>query len=128
MLTLQKFNKILWLQNLIIFETVSHSIINNTIFWKCIMRSFRWMYGNCFNRLRFSAEVSTKLQKKCTFLDKLRTITQAGNVKTGQINLWSPKLGDIFPYEEIVFGKQHYILFICNIFISNITLRTDLKK
>ena len=58
--------------NPIIFEKVSHCIINNTIFWKCIMRSFRWMYANCFNRLGFSAEVSTKLQKKMHFFRQFK--------------------------------------------------------
>ena len=43
------------------------------------MRTFRCIYVNCFNRLRFLAEVSTKL-KKCTSLDNLRTITQEGNM------------------------------------------------
>ena len=27
------------------------------------MKTFRWRYVNCFNRLRFLAEVSTKLQE-----------------------------------------------------------------
>ena len=44
-------------------ETVSHSIINNTNFWKCVTRPFRCIYVNCFSRLRFLAEFSTKLQK-----------------------------------------------------------------
>ena len=35
----------------------------NTIFWKSMMRSFRWIEINCFNRFRFLAEVSTNLQK-----------------------------------------------------------------
>ena len=38
-----------------ISETVSHSTINNTI--RCI-------HVNCFNKLRFLAEVSTQSQKK----------------------------------------------------------------
>ena len=39
---------------------------------------------NCFNRLRFLAEVRTKL-KKCAFLDNLRTITQERNMEAGQM-------------------------------------------
>ena len=66
-----------------ISKTVSHRIINNTISWKCITRPFRYIHVNCFKRLRYLAEVSTKLQK-CTFLDNLRTITQDGNMKTRQ--------------------------------------------
>ena len=44
-------------------KTVSHSIISNATFWKCVTRPFRCIYVNCFDRLRFLAEVSTKLQK-----------------------------------------------------------------
>ena len=39
----------------------------NTIFWKSMMRSFRWIEINCFNKFRFLAEVSTNLQKKHYF-------------------------------------------------------------
>ena len=35
----------------------------NTVFWKSMMRSFRWIEINCFSRFRFLAEVSTNLQK-----------------------------------------------------------------
>ena len=41
------------------------------------------IYGNCFNRLRFLAEVSTKSQK-IHFLDDLTTITQERNMETRQ--------------------------------------------
>ena len=37
--------------------------INHIIFWKTVIRTFRFIYVNCFNRLRSLAEVSTKLQK-----------------------------------------------------------------
>ena len=63
MLTQQKFLKNYSTSNTHTSETVSHSIINNTNFWKCVTRPFRCIYVNCFNRLRFLAEVSTKLQK-----------------------------------------------------------------
>ena len=63
MLTQQKFLKNYSSSNTHTSETVSHSIINNTNFWKCVTRPFRCIYVNCFNRLRFLAEVSTKLQK-----------------------------------------------------------------
>ena len=71
MLTQQKFNKIFRLkkisENSEISETVSHSIMNNTIFWKYVTRPFRWIYVNCFSRLRFLAEVSTKFPKNALF-------------------------------------------------------------
>ena len=50
-----------------ISETISYSIINNTIFGNRATRIFRCMYVNCFDRLRFLAEVSTKFQKMPLF-------------------------------------------------------------
>ena len=55
---------------------------------KCVTRIFRHISVNCFNRLRFLAEVSSNLQK-CTFLDNFSTITQEGNTKTRQMTLFS---------------------------------------
>ena len=52
-------------------------------FLKELMR-FRCICVNCFSRLRFLAEVSTKLQKM-HFLDNLRTITQEGNIEARQL-------------------------------------------
>ena len=43
--------------------TVAQTPINHIIFWKTVIKTFRSIYVNCFNRLRFLAEVSTKLQK-----------------------------------------------------------------
>ena len=40
---------------------VAQTPINHIIFWKSVMRTFRCIYVNCFNRLRFLAEISTKL-------------------------------------------------------------------
>ena len=40
-------------------------------FWKSITRTFRCIYVNCFSRLRFLAEVSTKL-KKIHFLGQFK--------------------------------------------------------
>ena len=47
--------------------TVAPTPINHSIFWKSVMRTFRCIYVNCFNRLRFLAEISTKLQRKHFF-------------------------------------------------------------
>ena len=41
--------------------TVAQITISHSIFWKNVMRTFRCVYVNCFNSLRFLAEVSTKL-------------------------------------------------------------------
>ena len=46
-----------------ISRMVAWTPINYTIFWKSVMKTFRCIYVNCFSRLRFLAEVSTKLQK-----------------------------------------------------------------
>ena len=67
MQTQQKSNKFLRLQTLIPSETVRQSMINNTIFWKCVTGPFRCIYVNCFNRLKFLTEVSTKLPKNALF-------------------------------------------------------------
>ena len=84
MLNKQKFFKNSSNSNTHISETVSHSITNNTNFWKGITRPFRCLYVNCFNQFRFLAEVSTELQKM-HFLDNLRTITQEGSMETRQM-------------------------------------------
>ena len=47
--------------------TVAESPKNHTIFWKSVMRTFRCIYENCFQRLRFLAEVSTKLHEMHPF-------------------------------------------------------------
>ena len=44
-----------------ILWTVARTPINDIIFWKSAMRTFRCTYVYCFNRLRFLPEVSTKL-------------------------------------------------------------------
>ena len=71
--------------NFNISERVSHSIINNVIFWKYVTRPFRRIYVNCSNRLIFLAVVNTKSQKMHFFLDKLRTMIQEGNMETRQM-------------------------------------------
>ena len=85
----QKFNRILRLQtrkSLKQWDIVFSE--NNTILWMCVTRHFRCTYVNCFNRIRFLVEVSTKLQKM-HFLDNLRTITQDGNMGSRQMTLVS---------------------------------------
>ena len=84
----QKFLKNSSTSNTHTIEAISHSIINNINFWKCVTRPFRCIYVNCFNRLRFLAEVSTKLQKM-QFLDNLRTITQEESMGANPNFIWS---------------------------------------
>ena len=78
-MTQQKFNKILRLQTLI-FPKQKVNIISKTIFWNCVTRSFRYLYVNCFTRLGYFAEDSTKL-KIMHLLDNLGTITQEENME-----------------------------------------------
>ena len=61
--------------------TVAQTPIRYIIFWKTVIKTFRSIYVNCFNTLRFLAEASTKLQKM-HFLDNLRTIIQERNTET----------------------------------------------
>ena len=90
---LSRYFTIFLMSNPKIPETVSHSIVNNTIFWNCLTRPFRCIYVNCFNRLIFRAEVSIKLQKR-TFLNNLRTITQEWNMEVRQM---TPFFNLLFP-------------------------------
>ena len=47
--------------------TVTQTSINHIIFWKSVMRTFRWIYANCFNRSKFLAEITTVLQNMHLF-------------------------------------------------------------
>ena len=62
--------------------TVAETPINHSILWKSVMRPFRCIYVNCFNRLRFL--LRSARCKKCTFLENLQTTTQEGNMETRQ--------------------------------------------
>ena len=42
---------------------ISRTPIKNTIFWKSMTRSFKWIKINCFNVFRFFPEVSTNFKK-----------------------------------------------------------------
>ena len=108
MLTQQKFLKNSSTSNTHTSETVSHSIINNTSSWKCVTRPIRCLYVNCFNRLRFLTEVSTKLQKT-HFLDNLRTATQEGSMETRQM---TPFFYLLFPTYNV-----HFWIWKCSKFI-----------
>ena len=99
----------------------------NQLFWKGVMRTFRYIYLNCFNKLMFLAEVSTKLQKM-HFFGNLRTITQKGNIETWQMKpfflstfsglfifefensqnsfLCGPSFGPFWSVEYINFGQK----------------------
>ena len=74
-----------------ISKTGSHSIINNTIFWKYVAKTFRCIYVNCFDIFGFLAEVNTNLQKM-HFLDNSRTITREWNIETREMTPFFPLL------------------------------------
>ena len=63
---------------------VAQTLIRHVIFWQTAIKTFRSIYVNCFNTLRFPAEVRTKLLKM-HFLDNLRAITQEGSTETRQM-------------------------------------------
>ena len=69
------------------------------IFWKSVMRTFRYIYINCFNKLSFLLG-SVQNYKKCTFLDNLRTITEERNMKTRQM---TPFFSSTFSAQFITF-------------------------
>ena len=114
-----------------ISETVSHSIINNTIFWKPVTRPFRYIYVNYFKGLRFLTEVSTKLQKM-PFLGNLRTITRKGNMEIGQmtpffpytiINLFLIFISE-FEYEKFIFmWSPLWFILVCKLFAESYRFR-----
>ena len=64
--------------------TVAQPSIRHIILWKTIIKTFRFIYVNCFNTLRFPAEVRTKLQKTHFF-------GQFKDHNSGRkhVNLWS---------------------------------------
>ena len=68
---------------------VAQTPINHTIFWKSIMRTFRYIYSNNFNRLYLDFLLRSEQNfKKCTFFDNLRTITLEQNMETRKIFLF----------------------------------------
>ena len=93
--------------------TVAQAPINHVIFWKSVMWTFRCIYVNCFNTLRFLAEVSTKLKKR-TSLDNLRTITQEGNMETRQMTTFFHLLSPLWLFVTFIFVFENcYISFSC---------------
>ena len=65
-------------------KMVAQTPIRHVIFWETVIKTFRSIYVNWFNTLRFLADVSTKLQK-IYFLEKLMTRTQEGSTDTRQM-------------------------------------------
>ena len=57
--------------------TVAQTPLSHTIFWKTVIRTFRSIHVNCFNKLRFLSEVIFYIfyRRKYIFLDNLRTVT-----------------------------------------------------
>ena len=64
-------------------ETVSHSIIKNTVFLKSITRPLTCIHLSFFSRLKFFLR-SAKNCKKCTF-QTIKYHKQKGNMKTSQV-------------------------------------------
>ena len=62
----EKFNEIQHLQTLI-SPKLCHTIITNTNFKKSETNNFKCICINCFNNLRFVADISKKIQKRDNF-------------------------------------------------------------
>ena len=82
---------------------VAQTPINYIIFWKIVMRTFRIININCFNRLRFLAEVNIKLQKM-HFLDSLRAITHEANIETRQMTAFFHLLFPLWLFVTLIFA------------------------
>ena len=101
---------------------VAQTPIKHIIFWKTVIRTSRFIYVSFFNRLRFQAKVSTKLQKM-HFLDSLRAITEEGSMEARQMT----------PFFHLVFLLYYFKInlpFSVVLFFMNIIsiLRSGLTK
>ena len=68
----------------ILIAKISRVVDQTPINHISVLRTFRFTYVNCFNRLRFLAEVSTKVQK-IYFFGQIKVRTQEGNIETRQM-------------------------------------------
>ena len=64
--------------------TIVQTTINHVIFSKRVKKTFRCIYVSCINIFRFTAEVSTKLQKIHSF-GQLKDHKSEGNIITKQV-------------------------------------------
>ena len=64
--------------------TIVQTTINHVIFSKRVKKTFRCIYISCINIFRFTAEVSTKLQKIHSF-GQLKDHESEGNIITRQV-------------------------------------------
>ena len=88
--------------------TAAQTPINHINFWKSVMRNFRCIYVNCFNKLNLGFLLrSAQNCKECTFLDKLRTITQEENMETRQMSLFTPSP---FPAPTVYNNDIHFCI------------------
>ena len=82
-------SKFFQLQTLIYPKHKSHSIINNTILWKCVSIPLRCIYVNCFNRLRFLPRLAQNC-KTCIFLENVRAAILETRLMTRFFHLLFP--------------------------------------
>ena len=76
------------------------------------MKIFRSIYINCFNRLRYLAEVSTKLQKMHVFI-------QFKDYNSGRKHRkWTNDVIFLFTFSALLFQNQSPI-FCCPVFSEN---------
>ena len=92
-----------------ISKTLSHTKINNTIFWKHVTRPFRCIYVNYFNLLGFFFLRSAQNWKNALFFSR---IWRWRNMKTTQITSFFSSTFFALPVCNIHFWIWKYIKFI----------------
>ena len=111
------FLNILW--------TVAQTPIKHTIFWKSMMRSFRWIEINCLNILCLLLRPA-HICKKCTILGSLRTIIQEGKKENRQMTpffsstFWALTVCDIhfciWKMSKFIFmGSPLWFILVCKL-------------
>ena len=104
------------ISNINIFKTLSHSIVNNNIFWKCVAKPFRCIYVNWFNILRFFCWSQHKIEKMHFF----RQFKDHNSVKKNENYKSGPIFSSTFsalPARNIHFWIWKYLKFIFNFII-----------
>ena len=92
--------------------------INHTIFWESVMRTFKYIYVNCFSRLRFLAEFRAELQKKCFFFWQFKDYNSWKNSETRQMtSFFSSTFSALFLTFLFVFENSQHLYSWCTPFV-----------
>ena len=122
----QHFFDILFLN---IWWTVAQNPTKHTIFWRSMMRPFRWISMNCFNRFRFLAEVSTNLHKMHYFVQfKLCLIFIFVFEKCQNSFSWGPPFVPFWSAKYLNFGAESCEIKILSNLIQEISTLRKIKN